>query len=630
MTLKSPETYGEKYWNGQTLANEFNEEALEQAVKPFIPNLFSDPEIREAMPFDILPKIESLFEFPSPGLGAIGGRFVSEVADQAVSMIMSPAMRKTQYAANRLFQTYRLTPDQSTALFRRKRITTEENDYRFRIAGFDVFEQQLAYNASSPFPAVPELLRWARYHGQPTNTWSTLLEYVDMDILDYPKWEWLSRQQLNTDQITALYKRGTIDYGIAGYKLQEAGWLPKDTGAVVDLSFVIPNAMLLMQGDLFAETSREQIFTDLGKADIHPDYQQQYYDAVLTKPASIDLVAYHLRQENDLADLGADLTKIGIHPDYQDVYKTLAERIPPVADIIMMAVREAFTPAVAQRFGQYEDFPEDFARYAQQQGLSEEWAKRYWAAHWGLPSPQQGFEMLHRGVIDRGDLELLMKAQDVMPFWREKMVDIAYRPLTRVDVRRMYKEGILDENAVYDAYLDNGYSEDNAKHMTEFTLAYVLTQQSKFTTADVVKAYTQRMIDKAEARSLLSMLGVKSADSQYILGTADYKRDWALTNTKTTAIRNLYKRGEYNENQARSELLRLNLPTDQVDALMETWWYEKKEDRPQTWTKAETLKFIKNGIIDEVRGRQELQIMGYDQERIDIYIKQVTWTQPTN
>jgi len=622
-------SYGGRYWSQQVAASLTFEEELEKSIKPYIPSIFADPEIRESMPFDVLAKIEGVLAFESPGLGAVGGRFVSEVADQAVSMVMTPALRKTQYAANRLFHNMIISPDAATALYRRKRLAQETFDYRFAAAGFDEFEKKFAYDASSPFPTIPELFRWARYHGDPDNVWTTLWDYVDLDPIDFPKWDWLSKQQLATDQITSLYKRGLVDPVLTDRLLQQVGWTTDTTAFIKHLSYSIPNAMILLQGDLFAEQTPENIFSDLGKADIHPDFQQQYYDAVLTKPASIDLISYHLRQENNLTDLDRDLKRIGIHPDYLEVYRTLANRIPPIADIITMAVREAFNPEIARRFGQYEDFPKEFGRFAQQQGLSEEWAERYWAAHWGLPSPQQGFEMLHRGVIDEGDLELLMKAQDIMPFWRDKMVAIAYRPLTRVDVRRMYAEGILDERGVYQAYLNAGYNDDNAENMTEFTIAYVLTQQSKFTTGDVVKAYTDRMIDQSEAKSLLNMLGVRREDADYIIGTADYKREWALIDAKTAAIKNLYKRGEYQENQARSELLRLNLPAEQVDTLMEQWWYERKEVGVKTWTSAQTFNFMKQGLISAERGEQELQAMGYDDEHINIYLRSIAWKPPS-
>lgn len=621
MSIETPETYGEQYGKMQFEAATAFEDAAEQAIKDFIPSIFTDPGIRAAMPFDILPKLESMFEFEHAGLSMVGGRFVSEVADQAVTMVMTPALRQAQYAANRFFKGIILTPDQATSLFRRKRLTPEVFDYSFGAAGFDPLVQKMAYDSSSPFPTIPELLRWARYHGDPSNTWGTLFDVVDLDPIDYPKFEWLSRQQLASDQITAMYKRGTLVQSQAETMLQETGWLQKDTDTIFDLSYAIPNAMLLLQGNLHAGESNETIFDDFGHADIHPEYRQKYFDAVLTKPASLDLVAYHLRQENDLSGLEGDLKRIGVHPDYFDVYKTLADRIPPVADIISMAVREAFSPSVAARFGQYEDFPREFARYAAQQGLSEDWAKRYWAAHWGLPSPQQGFEMLHRGVIDEGDLSLLMKAQDIMPFWRDKMTSIAYRVLTRVDVRRMYELGVMTRQEVFESYKDAGYSNQNAERMTAFTVAYIREKQTHSAQEDIIKAYAQRMIDRPDTYNLLRGIDIQPDLIDFLLDDIDYKRDWDLIEAKIKAVRNLYRRGEYDENAAIAELSKLDLPADTVEVLMEQWWYDKKGDVTKTWSKAETFKFLKQELIDKTRAETELQIMGYDTEHIEMYMK---------
>ncbi|GAH07016.1 unnamed protein product, partial [marine sediment metagenome] len=75
----------------------------------------------------------------------------------------------------------------------------------------------------------------------------------------------------------------------------------------------------------------------------------------------------------------------------------------------------------------YEDYPKPLETWAAKKGLSKEWSQRYWAAHWSLPSASQGFEMLHRGIINQSDLNMLLRALDVMPFWREKLTGIAYR-----------------------------------------------------------------------------------------------------------------------------------------------------------------------------------------------------------
>ncbi|GAH24647.1 unnamed protein product, partial [marine sediment metagenome] len=276
---------------------------------------------------------------------------------------------------------------------------------------------------------------------------------------------------------------------------------------------------------------------------------------MLTKPSTQDVIAYELRQDPDLSNLPAKLRKIGIHPAYVPLLSELAYIIPPTGDLITMAVREAFTPEIAARFGQYEDFPKEFAHWAAKKGLTQDWAERYWAAHWSLPSASQGFEMLHRGVIGTTELNMLLRALDIMPFWRDKLTYVAYKRLTRVDIRRMYRVGVLDEEGVLNANLELGYNERDSKRMTEFTVKQTLQTLSKFTSRDVIAAYAKRMISRSEARSLLDMLDVKGRDIDYILSTADYKRAWEFTENRIAGIRNLYRSLVYDGDKARAELL---------------------------------------------------------------------------
>ena len=51
--IESPTTYGEYYAAGQLEVAKIFAETEEKSLKPFIPSIFSDPGIRDAMPFDI-------------------------------------------------------------------------------------------------------------------------------------------------------------------------------------------------------------------------------------------------------------------------------------------------------------------------------------------------------------------------------------------------------------------------------------------------------------------------------------------------------------------------------------------------------------------------------------------------
>ncbi|GAJ17289.1 unnamed protein product, partial [marine sediment metagenome] len=123
-------------------------------------------------------------------------------------------------------------------------------------------------------------------------------------------------QRLTTMQVQTLYRRGLISSGELFSNLAEIGWSAADRPLIEELGWTMPNAMLLVQGDLMQARGTDEIIKDISIADINPKYAQKYFDAILTKPASADLVAFELRKDPKLTGLDARLRQIGIHPDY--------------------------------------------------------------------------------------------------------------------------------------------------------------------------------------------------------------------------------------------------------------------------------------------------------------------------
>lgn len=628
MGIREKTTYGEHYWAMQVEAAKIFAEDNEKELSGMSSRLMGKLHLWEYLPDEFASLFAEIQAPAGQALGDIGGRFISEVADGAVTQAASPFFESMGYAAYNISPTKKLTPQSTAVLFQRNKIGEDFFLERFRMGGFEPIEAKFQLDSMRPYPLIPDLVMYSRYHGDPDDVWSTLQDFYNIDPIDFKLWEWLGLQRLTTIHAQSLLKRGFYSESDFYNEIARIGWDNDKQNAIRDLAYVLPNSMLLVQGGLMQDIDDDTILENISKGDIHPDYAQIYLDAVLTKPASQDVVAYELRQDSSLSNLSEQLRKVGIHPEYHPLYKELAYQIPPVADIITMAVREAFTPAIAEKFGQYEDFPKPLEIWAAKKGLSKEWSQRYWAAHWNLPSPMQGFEMLHRGVINESELNMLLRALDVMPFWRDKLTQIAYRRLTRVDIRRMYKQGVLDESEVYESYLEHGYTPENAERMAEFTIRQTLATLSKFTSGDIIKAFTGRIINRSEAISLLGMINIKREDATYIVSTAEYKREWAFIDQQVSGIRNLYKKRMYDENQTRDKLSKLNLPADQINVLMQQWHYEKVEELDATWTTAQTLTFLKKGVITEERARKELYLNGYDDEHINVYIRNIKWEQP--
>jgi len=621
MSIKDPISYGDWYWKQSVDASKDFGEQAEKALAPFISGLLVDIELPDETPDGLRNLINEIanpkdFEWATAMIG-VGVNAV----DEALDLIFDPILKIMKRANNRRTLETWLTPSQVNTLWSRVKITEGLWDESITSEGYEPALGALLYESELPYPTIPDVILYSRYHADPKNIEPEFKKWWNIHARDLPIWKWLGMQRLTTDQVHTAWRRGFMVEDDVTKKYAQIGWDTGDNALLRETGWTIPNAMLLVQGNLQQEAETDTILADISLADINPKFAEKYLDAVLTKPASQDVLAYGLRQDASLSGIENQLRKIGIHPDYHKVYKELAYQIPPVADIITMAVREAFTPEIAKLFGQYEDLPDEFVEWVGKKGLTKEWASRYWAAHWSLPSPQQGFEMLHRGIIKEDELSKLMRALDIMPYWRDKLMQMSYRRLTRVDVRRMYRQGVLNETEVLEAYLQHGYNPENAKRMTEFTIKQSLSQMAKFTTADVVSAFTKQMISRSDAKNLLSMLGVRTADREYIISTAEYKRVWALTEQKIRGVRNLYRQRVYDENQTRDKLSRLDLPADRITALMEQWYYEIEAEDKKTWTTAQTLGFMEDKIITMDRGRRELRIIGYDEEHINAYIK---------
>ena len=621
MGIENKQTYGEYYWAMQVEAAKFFDEETEKTFAPFFAGMIADIPNLDVLPSGMRRFIDVLSEPPSAGFGGFALGVGVEMIDEILHTAMNPMMKIIERALNRGARETWLTSEQANTLLRRGKVDLPFWKLILSSEGYEDALQRFHYISQTPYPSIPDLTIYSRYHGDPDNPWSEVQNWFDIDATDWKVWNWLGLQRLTTMQVQTLFRRGLITEPNLLNQLAQIGWSPSDRVLVKELGWSMPNAMLLVQGGLQQQLSKADILRDISIADINPKYAQQYLDAILTKPASQDIIAYELRKDPDLSDLPRKLQRIGIHPEYTELYKELAYVIPPVADIITMAVREAFTPEIAARFGQYQDYPKQLEEWAVKKGLSREWSERYWAAHWSLPSASQGFEMLHRGLISRPELDMLLRALDVMPFWRDKLTGIAYRRLSRVDIRRMYGVGVLTEIEVYEAYLELGYNERDARRMSDFTVKQILATQSKFTARDIISAYSKYMLDRGEARSLLLDVGVKSENIDFIISTAEYKRSWELTESRIAAIRNLYKKEVYTPDKARSELLRLNLPAERVDVLMAQWYIDERDKAPRYWTTAQTLSFIKDELITPTRGRKELENIGYDAEHINVYMK---------
>ena len=354
-------------------------------------------------------------------------------------------------------------------------------------------------------------------------------------------------------------------------------------------------------------------------------------------PPAQQLIMVKWRTDMPDVEFYAEAERIGWgKKEIDDLAKTF-EAIPSAQDVIAFAVREVYTPEIAEAFGQYEGGE---AVYNQAEsdikaiGMSKPTFTKYWAAHWALPGIREGYEMLHRDVIKGDELDRLMVALDIMPFWRDKLKLISFNPYTRVDVRRMHKIGILTIEELKRAYMDLGYDDEHAQGMTDFTIKYnyeppqneltsaevEVAKERDLTKADVLNGYKTALLEVNEVKEALATLGYSDDEIDYYLAKIDYAKEKDETDTYLKNYHDAYLKNVMSYNEMTDKLDELNLTGARKVFLLKMWDLEKltKTNKP---TKSELMTFFRKEIIDEPTLKTELAGLGYSERYVNWYIE---------
>jgi hypothetical protein len=347
--------------------------------------------------------------------------------------------------------------------------------------------------------------------------------------------------------------------------------------------------------------------------------------------------------------------------------------LPSPQDLFTMVAKEAFEPDMYRTLGLDAEFPTEQVEWLKKQGISEAWARKFWIAHWDQPSIGQGFEMLHRGVIDKATLDLLFRAVEIPSFWRDKLTRIAYNPYTRVDTRRMHELGVLNEEELVKAYMDQGYDSEKAVKMAQFTIQYNAEHEKQLTRSAILESYRENLITRVQAAALLREQDYSDDLANYYIELEDFNRDKKIREQYIDNTRERYLLSQMTLSQARTTLTQLGLRTDTIDSLIDTWeldkykydsipsksdldrflikgiisegeyrmymarhgfsalitdWYLRdlqgeRDVRGRGPSRSDLEEFYKKKIIDEASWRREMKSLGYNDKYIDMYYKAI-------
>ena len=290
----------------------------------------------------------------------------------------------------------------------------------------------------------------------------------------------------------------------------------------------------------------------------------------------IEIMTLQKRRRLERGDLPHRLRELGsLEQEDLNELEALFEQLPGPADITRFMQRDTDNKEVVDTFkldtGFGDNFNGQLAEWAYNQGVSEDVMRRFWRAHWEIPSPTQLYEMMRRlrhrdefGGPEKleADVRLALKQQDILPYWHERLLALAYHPLTYTDVKRAYEKGWIQDDDFKKGMYDNGYSDDD----TEALL--LLAKRERLLGirhADFTSAYADGYIDTS---TLLEWAGQEGYDSSLgpdIQAAAEFRRRVADWRKRTDAIAAQFRACRITEEEAREDASTLGIPEEVID-----------------------------------------------------------------
>lgn len=411
---------------------------------------------------------------------------------------------------------------------------------------------------------------------------------------------------------------GDLDKAYEAY-YQVAGYNPQLKDIYKRLMRTQPTIAEAVELRARGAITADRYFEICAYANMPNDVASEMYNLARPLISAFDIITIWRRGQIDEYERDERIQQLGYKEEDINNLVLLSEYYPSPSDLVTFAVRDVYSPEIAEKYGLNEDFPQEFLDAAFKGGLSETFARQYWAAHWRLPSATQGFEMLHRGIISHEELSTLLRALDYMPFWRDKLIQVAYNPYTRVDIRRMYAQGILDRDGVFRAYLDIGYDDEHAENLTKFTVGLEAPDVKEMSKGEILRAYKLGTIAREDAVNRLERLEYVRTEAEILLDTAELEQ---RNSAVSRAINNLIQQFDaelITESELSSALDALGISYQRRDqAILEAT--TSKVTKVKTPTKAELTQMFKKGIIDAAEYRTNLALIGYDSVTIERFI----------
>lgn len=210
------------------------------------------------------------------------------------------------------------------------------------------------------------------------------------------------------------------------------------------------------------------------------------------------------------------------------------------------------------------------------------WFETAYTSNANPPSPTELAQMAHRGIIpwtgvgpDVLSFQQGIYEGDTKDKWEPALVQNAvYYPPPR-EISTLVKEGGLSQDEAEKLWTEAGLPPDlqhiywTAAHYTKTTAIHELAQ------GEIISLYSDRAIDRTEAKAMLESVNWTPTDADWLLDIADLKVERAALEKAISKVYSLYISWKIGKTTASAALSDLEVPATQAAQLTTLWDLER-------------------------------------------------------
>lgn len=273
--------------------------------------------------------------------------------------------------------------------------------------------------------------------------------------------------------------------------------------------------------------------------------------------------------------------------------------------------------------------------------------RAYWISHWQLMSPTQGYNALHRlrpnrlnrynqaipglKAFEFSELNALLKSNDYVPEQRKWLAASSYNLLGRIDLRRVYETGEIDETELNERYQDAGYAKVDADLLTRYSVNEKKKKDDEKKKKDLYKAYSKKIAEVYLAYEIgaigrdaaVSSLAFMEVQDYEIVGNLD-AIDLRINRKRIQAYIKMVKGemflGLYTGQQAYEQLTFGGVEGYRASQYVIQW--QRELDRPRRVASTNTImEWLKDGLINFEDASKRLANLGFSNADTLLYLQ---------